>query len=106
VRPGCCVGDVIWAAMIAVAGSSITGTIAYLGARLQAKTTAVDVAAQTTVELAKLRAENDRLWAQHREDERRNRQGTHHRLLAVLDRFETLDGLRPPARGGHRSGVL
>lgn len=35
------------------------------------------------------REETERLRIQHREDERRNRQGTYHRLLAVLDRFDT-----------------
>ena len=33
-------------------------------------------------------ADTERLRMKHREDERRNRQGTYHRFLAVLDRFD------------------
>jgi hypothetical protein len=42
------------------------------------------------VEVAKVQAENDRLREQNHEVERQHRQGTYHRLLAVLDRFDMM----------------
>jgi hypothetical protein len=84
--------DVIWAAIIAVAGS---GIVAFIGARttqrvaLRNSETAIATAErQAAVELAKVQAELDRLRAEHREAERSNRQGTYHRTLAVLDRLD------------------
>src|SRR4051812_32650509 len=82
--------DVIWAAIIAVGGSGTTGMIAYRATLAQTGATIATARSQAEVELAKVRAELDRLREQHREDERRNRQGTYHRLLAVLDRFDTM----------------
>jgi hypothetical protein len=93
--------DVIWAALIAVAGSGITGGIAYRAAVRQAAVaiatakqnadTAIATAKESArVELAKVEAENARLRAQHREAERQHRQGTYHRFLAVLDRFDMI----------------
>jgi hypothetical protein len=69
--------DVIWAAAIAGA-VGVGGNVAqYLGVRRQ-----------TGVESAKVEAENQRLRQQVRDAERSNRQGTYHRTLAVLDRFD------------------
>jgi hypothetical protein len=59
--------------------------------------TAVETAkTQAGVELARVKAENTRLRAQHREDERRNRQGTYHRLLAVWNRLDAFATGYPP----------
>jgi hypothetical protein len=44
------------------------------------------------VELAKVQAENSRLLAGHREDERRNRQATYHQYLDVANQFTQLLG--------------
>jgi hypothetical protein len=66
--------DVIWAAIIAVAGSGITGTIAFKGAIASAKES-------TKRELARLRDE-------HREADRRVRRDAY---VAVLNSWEELD---------------
>src|SRR3954467_7312192 len=66
--------DVIWAAIIAVAGSGITGTIAFKGAIASAKES-------TKRELARLRDE-------HREADRRVRRDAY---VAVLNSGEELD---------------
>jgi hypothetical protein len=69
--------DVVWAAAIAggvgLAGNAFT----YLAAR-----------ANRRLDLATLEAENERFHEERREPERQNRQGTYHRLLAVLDRYD------------------
>jgi hypothetical protein len=82
--------DVIWAALLAVAGSGITGLIGYLTALRNAGVQENAALTQAKVVLAKVDAENERLRQQYREDERRNRQGTYHRFLATLDRFDLL----------------
>jgi hypothetical protein len=65
--------DVVWAAAIA-GGVGLSGNaFTYLAAR-----------ANRRLDLARLEAENE----QRREPERQNRQGTYHRLLAVLDRYD------------------
>jgi hypothetical protein len=84
--------DVVWAAIIAVAGS---GTVAYVGARTtqavarRTSETAIATAErQAAVELAKLQGDLDRVHVEQRHAERSNRQGTYHRTLAVLDRLD------------------
>ena len=84
--------DVIWAAIVAVAGSLLTGVIAsittYRISRHQSEVALATVREQTTVELAKLTGENERLRAQHREEQRRDRQATYLRLTAVIDQID------------------
>lgn len=81
--------DVIWAALIAVGGSSMTGALAYLGARLQAGVARAASFNQAQIELSKVEAENQRLREQLQEPERQNRQTTYHRLVTSLDRFDS-----------------
>jgi hypothetical protein len=82
--------NVIWAALIAVSGSALTGGVAAWASTTVAR-------GQQAVELGKVEAERDRLRYQHAEAERSNRQGTYHRLLAVLDRFDMYaTGWTPP----------
>jgi hypothetical protein len=71
--------DVIWAAAIAGGVGLLSNIPTYLSARRTAY-----------VELARLREESERLREQHREAERQNRQGTYHRVLAALDRFDMI----------------
>jgi hypothetical protein len=86
------VSDIIWAAIVAVAGSLLTGVIAsvttYRISRHQSDVALATVREQTGVELAKLGAENDRLTAQHQEDQRRSRQELYVRLIAVIDEID------------------
>jgi hypothetical protein len=84
--------NVIWAALIAIGGSGVTGGIAAYASTTVAR-------GQQNVELGKLGAERDRLAFQHAEQERSNRQGTYHRLLAVLDRFDIYATGWPPPEG-------
>jgi hypothetical protein len=69
--------DVVWAAAIAggvgLAGNAFT----YLAAR-----------ANRRLDMARLETENERFHEERREPERQNRDGTYHRLLAVLDRYD------------------
>jgi hypothetical protein len=77
----------------AVAVGVITGTVSalgYLTTYLIQRKNAENVKAQSEVDLAKIEAENERLREANRESERQNRQGTYHRMLAVLDRFDTI----------------
>ena len=72
-------------------GVSVLGYLTtYLVQRKSASTAIQTAEQQTKIELAKVEAENSRLREAHREAERQNRQGTYHRMLAVLDRFDTL----------------
>jgi hypothetical protein len=84
--------DVIWAAIVAVAGSLLTGIIAsvttYRISRHQSDVALETVREQTDVELTKLGAENERLRAQHQEDKRRDRQATYLRLIGVMDEID------------------
>lgn len=86
--------DIIWAAIVAVAGSAISGSIAgfiaYKVAERQANVTESTVELNARIELEKVQAENERLRNQHREAERQNRQGTYHRFLSVLDRIDMM----------------
>ena len=64
-------------------GSAGVGALAtYKVSKRGAEATVATAQESARVELAKVEAENERLREQHREDERRNRQGTYHRLLA------------------------
>jgi hypothetical protein len=84
--------DVIWAAIVAVGGSLLTGVIAsittYRISRHQSEVALATVREQTSIELAKLGAENERLRAQHQEEQRRERQATYLRLTAVIDEID------------------
>ena len=87
--------DVVAVAIIS-AGSSLFG--AGIGALTTSKvslrnaeTTVAAADAQKEVELAKIKAENDRLRLQHKEDERRNKQATYHRALTTLNRIYSLE---------------
>lgn len=84
--------DVIWAAIVAVSGSLLTGVIAsyttYRISRHQSDVALETVRQQTSVEIAKLVGENERLQAQHEEDQRRERQATYVRLMAVIDEID------------------
>jgi hypothetical protein len=59
-----------------LSAASVAGIVGYASARLQSKT-----------ELAKVRAENDRLEMQHREAHFQHRQGTYHDLLFEASRW-------------------
>lgn len=96
--------DVIWAAIIAIAGS---GMVAFIGARttqaVARRTSETAIATsdrQADVELAKVKAELQRLREEYREAERSNRQGTYHRMLAILDRMDLFaTGFHPKDEG-------
>jgi len=81
--------DVIWAAIIAVAGAGITGTIA---ATVSIKLSA----SQRDIELAKVTGERDRLRDQFLEEERRGRQGMYQGLLGILDKLDMYGTGWPP----------
>lgn len=83
--------DVVAVALIS-SGSSIlgaaVGAIAAYKVNLRNAETAEKTAeAQEAVEMAKIKAENTRLRQQHDEEERRSRQSTYHRTVAVLQRI-------------------
>jgi hypothetical protein len=86
--------DVIWAAIIAVVGGAISGSIAgWVGfkvAQVQTALTKQTISSHERVELAKVKAENERLRDQHHEVERQHRQGTYHRFLAVIDAIDRI----------------
>jgi hypothetical protein len=86
------VSDVIWAAIVDVAGSLLTGAIAsvttYRISRHQSDVALATVREQTSVELAKLGAENARLRTQHQEEQRRDRQGIYVRLIGIIDQID------------------
>jgi hypothetical protein len=94
--------DVIWAAIVAVGGSLLTGVIAsittYPISRHQSEVTLATVGEQTSIELAKLGGENERLRAQHREEQRRQ---AHHQPLPLREaqrrvgQAEVSGGARP-----------
>lgn len=76
---------------VITSGVSALGYLATILVQRKSSATAIETAEQhAKVELAKVEAENERLREAHREAERQNRQGTYHRMLAVLDRFDTL----------------
>jgi hypothetical protein len=83
--------DTIWAALIAVIGSgsaaALTGLLTLRSTKAQAAVTIRAVEQQGAVELAKVEAENRRLQAQHREDERQRRQGMYSTLFQQLNRM-------------------
>jgi hypothetical protein len=80
--------DVVVAAAIAGAVGVLGNGLTYLATRKQAEVTIQNVERQASIDLARVEAENTRLRQQHLEAERQNRQGTYHRLLALLDRFD------------------
>lgn len=87
--------DVVAVGLI-TAGSSLiaatVGAITTYKVAQRSKDTAIATAeSQNTVELAKIEAENKRLRAGHAEEERRNRQGTYHRTLTVLQNIYGAD---------------
>ena len=84
--------DVVAVAAI-TAGSTVLGTsagavVAYLVGKRNAETAVHNANRQAEVEREKVRAESKRQLDGYREEERRNRQGTYHRLFAA---FDTLD---------------
>jgi hypothetical protein len=95
--------DVIWAAIIAVAGSGITGGITaratYWVARRTSDTAIATADKQGEVELAKVQGELDRLREEQRQAERSNRQGTYHLLLQAMNRLDMYGTGYPLARG-------
>lgn len=92
--------DVVAVAAI-TAGSTVIGTsvgavVAYFTGKRNADTAIHNANRQADVELEKMRAESTRQLDQYKEEERRNRQGTYHRLLAA---FDALDGWARNPRG-------
>jgi hypothetical protein len=81
--------NVIWAALIAVAGSGLTSTVAVWASTRVAR-------GQHGVELARITGERDRLQDAHDEVERRNRQDMYLRLQAVLNRWDMYATGWPP----------
>ena len=98
--------DVVWAAAIAGAVGVAGNITTYVVSRQQAKTAIASAKGQSEVELEKVRAENERLREEHREAERQNRQGTYHRFLAALDRFDMMATGNTPATDAHFSELL
>ncbi len=88
--------DVFWAAIIAGSVGLIGNVTTYFTAKRGAAATVATAERSAAVELERIRAENERLRDQHREDERRNRQGTYHRMIAVLDRLDYYATGYPP----------
>lgn len=82
----------IWAAIVAVVGtgvgSAVGGITTYLVAKKGSETAIATAEKTAEVERAKIQGELDRLREEYREAERSNRQGTYHRMLAVLDRMD------------------
>jgi hypothetical protein len=88
--------DVIWAAIIA-GGVGLAGNVTtYFTAKSGAAATVRTAEQAAAVELERINAENERLREQIRDDERRNRQGTYHRMIAVLDRLDYYATGYPP----------
>lgn len=73
-------------AVVSVAGFATT----YLVQRKSSATAIETAAKQSEVAIAGLEAENERLRAEHREGERRNRQDTYLKMLIALDRLDAL----------------
>lgn len=82
--------DIIWAAIVAVVGSGLSGGIAAYTSSRVAK-------GQQGVELARLAMAQANGRQPVLDAERSNRQGTYHRLLAVYDRFDMYATGWPPA---------
>lgn len=86
--------DVVTVGIVTAGASVVVSALGYTTTYLvQRKSTNAAIAnarEQASVELARVDAENKRLRQEHREAERQNRQDTYHRMLAVLDRFDTL----------------
>jgi hypothetical protein len=102
--------DVIWAAIIAVLGSGLTGGIAaratYWVAKRSSDTAIATADKQAEVELAKVQGELDRLREQQRQAERSSRQGTYQRTLAVLDRLDMFaTGYNPEREADHMAAL-
>jgi hypothetical protein len=87
--------DEVWTAAITGAVGISANMTTYLVSRRSAKTAARAAEKQAEVELAKVTADNERLREQVREAERSNRQGTYHRMLAVISRMDLF------GTGGH-----
>ena len=98
-RDALSVSDIIWAAVVAGGVGAIGNLTTYLVSK-RASQTAIETAERQAataiataerhaeVELAKVSGELEKLRQANREAERSNRQGTYHRLLAVLDRLD------------------
>jgi predicted NAD/FAD-binding protein len=89
--------DVIWAALVAVVGSGITGLIAYKAASRQADVAITTAEQRATVELAKVTADNDRLRREHLEADRQVRRDAYQRLLVAIEQFDVLTSAYTPA---------
>jgi hypothetical protein len=88
--------DVIAATLI-TGGIAVVGYITtYLVANRQAATSIAAVERQAEIEMRKAREETERLREQHREAERQNRQGTYHRMIAMMNRLERFATGFPP----------
>jgi uncharacterized membrane protein YccC len=101
--------DVVAVALITgsgtLIGASVGAVVTYLTAKRNAETAVHNANRQADVELEKVQAEAKRQLNQYREDERRNRQGTYHRLLAA---FDTLDwwARNPRGLGKHYQSIV
>ena len=101
--------DVVAVAAI-TAGSTVIGAgvgawVSYKTAERNAEATVNNANRLAEVELEKVRAESKRQLDQYREEDRRNRQGTYHRLLAT---FDTLDwwARNPRGLGKHFESIV
>jgi hypothetical protein len=90
--------DVVAVALVSsgasLLGAAVGALTTYKVSLRNAETSVATADAQKEVELAKIKAENERLHEQHGEEKRRNRQATYHRTLTVLQRIY---GLQPDA---------
>jgi hypothetical protein len=75
-------------------GAAIGAFTTYKVSLRNAEANAAVAVRASEVELAKISAENERLGEQHREDERRNRQGTYHELVALVNELLWADRRR------------
>src|SRR4051794_10826965 len=85
--------DVVAVGLITAAstliGSGIGAFTTYKVTKRNAETTVKTAEQQTDAELQKVKAKSERLRMQHRENERRNRQGTYHRMVTYFGALDT-----------------
>lgn len=97
--------DVVWAALIAGGVGALGNLLTFLATGKQARVAIETVERQSATEQAKLEAENHRLRQQQLEAKRQNRQGTYHRILALLDRFDMYGTGYPPGEEEFRDSL-
>jgi hypothetical protein len=76
--------------------AAITGGASALTSGITAAVTYAVSRNSSTVELAKVRAENDRLQQSNREEERRNRQATYHQFIEAATKVAQILGFPTP----------